>query len=84
MKAQLEKILAELESIDAIEINAMETMFDVLQKMEGLMGSLGEMFGIFESMPAEQAAEIAPLFEQVREKMEGLQIKIDNIEFNQD
>ena len=46
------------------------------------MGSLGAMYEEFQSMPQEQAAEVAPLFEQVQVKMESLQVKIDKIEFN--
>jgi ribosome assembly protein YihI (activator of Der GTPase) len=82
MKAQLENILAELDAIDKIQIDSMGVMMDVLQKMEGLMGSLGAMYEEFQSMPQEQAAEVAALFEQVQVKMESLQVKIDKIEFN--
>ena len=82
MKEQLENILAELDAIDKIQIDSMGVMMDVLQKMEGLMGSLGAMYEEFQSMPQEQAAEVAPLFEQVQVKMESLQVKIDKIEFN--
>lgn len=82
MKTTLENILAEISAIDKIEIDSMSVMMQVLQQMEGLIESIGPLYQAFEAMPEEQAAEIAPLFEQLQSNMEALQVKIDKIEFN--
>ena len=81
MKTKLENILAELDAIDKIDITSMEVMLDVLQKMDGLMGSLGTLYEAYQLLPESQAAELAPLFEQLQTRMEALQLKIDKIEF---
>jgi hypothetical protein len=81
MKTKLENILAELDAIDKIDITSMEVMLDVLQKMDGLMGSLGTLYEVYQLLPESQAAEFAPLFEQLQTRMEALQLKIDKIEF---
>jgi hypothetical protein len=81
MKTKLENILAELDAIDKIDITSMEVMLDVLQKMDGLMGSLGTLYEAYQLLPESQAAEFVPLFEQLQTRMEALQLKIDKIEF---
>ena len=81
MKTKLENILAELDAIDKIDITSMEVMLGVLQKMDGLMGSLGTLYEAYQLLPESQAAEFAPLIEQLQTRMEALQLKIDKIEF---